>query len=139
MLIQKCKFFVVLFFVFITSRALGQNAVDVKMIFPDKEYENVFIKKLYSDTNSTSFMIWVKNEVQSHKHLVHTETIQILEGTAEMIVGKETFIIKTGDFFVIPPNTFHRVKVISTTPLKLISIQSPNFNGEDRIFEEKQQ
>lgn len=116
---------------------MAQHTIDVKTLLPDKDYDNIFIKKLYSDTNSTSFMIWVKSEVQSHKHHTHTENIHIIEGTGEMTVGKETFLIKPDDFFVIPLNTFHAVKVTSIIPLKLISIQSPIFNGEDRIFEEK--
>lgn len=137
MLIQKCRFFVVLFLIFFTSIVLAQHTIDVKTLSPDKDYDNIFVKKLFTDTNTTSFMIWVKSEVKSHKHLTHTENIHIIEGTGEMTVGKETFLIKPDDFFVIPQNTFHAVKVTSTTPLKLISIQSPIFNGEDRIFEEK--
>lgn len=137
MLIQKCKLFIVFLCVFSTSMVLAQSTIDVKALFPDKEFDNVFVKKIYSDTNTTSFVIWVKNEVKSHKHLTHTETIQILEGTAEMTIDKKIIEIKADDFFIIPQNTFHAVKVTSTTPLKLISIQSPYFNGDDRIFEEK--
>ncbi len=138
MLIQKCKYVLVLFSIFITSMVLAQHTINVNALLPEKEFENVFVKELYSDSNTTTFIIWVKHDVKSHKHLSHTENIKIIEGTGEMTVGKETFLIKPGDFFVVPPNTFHAVKVTSTTPLKLISIQSPNFNGEDRIFEEKQ-
>lgn len=137
MLIQKCRFFVVLILISFTSIVLAQHTIDVKTILPDKDYDNIFVKKLYADTNITSFMIWVKSEVKSHKHLTHTENIHIIEGTGEMTVGKKIFLIKPDDFFVIPQNTFHSVKVTSIIPLKLISIQSPIFNGEDRIFEEK--
>lgn len=136
MLIQKCSLFTL--FILLASTAFTQNIVDVSTILPDKlDYNNISVKKLYSDSNCTSFVIWVKQEVKSHKHISHTETIQILEGTAEMTVDKETFEVKANDFFVIPQNTFHAVKVTSITPLKLISIQSPIFNGNDRIFEEK--
>lgn len=138
MLIQKCKYILVLFSIFITTMVLAQHTIDLSTVQPDTAYDNILVKKTYSDTNVTSFIIWVKHDVKSHKHLSHTENIKIIEGTGEMTVGKETFLIKSGDFFVVPPNTFHTVKVTSTTPLKLISIQSPNFNGEDRIFEEKQ-
>ena len=139
MLIQKCKYILVLFSIFITTKVLAQHTIDLSTIQPDTAYDNISVKKTYSDTNVTSFIIWVKHDVKSHKHLSHTENIKIIEGTGEMTVGKETFLIKSGDFFVVPPNTFHAVKVTSIIPLKLISIQSPNFNGEDRIFEEKQQ
>lgn len=135
MLIQKCKYFLVLYSIFINSLVFAQYTIDVNTLLPEKEFENVFVKELYSDSNTTTFIIWVKHDVKSHKHLSHTENIKIIEGTGEMTVGKETFLIKSNDFFIIPQNTFHAVKVTSTTPLKLISIQSPYFNGDDRIFE----
>lgn len=135
MLIQKCKSVTFIVFIFLTSIVIGQNTIDVKTISPDTTFDNIHVKKLYSDTNSTSFLIWVKSSVKSHKHITHTETIQIIEGAAIMTIDSKTFPIKEHDFFVIPPNTYHSVKVTSPTPLKLISIQSPFFNGDDRIFE----
>lgn len=119
----------------LTSTVIAQNTVDVRSLSPNEYYENIYVKQLYSDTNCTSFLIWVKNGVKSHKHQTHTENIQIIEGEGIMTVGNEVFPIKPSDFFVIPQNTLHSVKVTSSTPLKLISIQTPQFNGDDRVFE----
>ncbi|MGE0560655.1 MAG: cupin domain-containing protein [Flavobacteriales bacterium] len=135
MLIQKCKSLTFIILMFVESIVSGQHTIDVKTLLPDTSFENIHVKKLYSDTNSTSFLIWVKSDVKSHKHVTHTETIQIIEGNALMTIEDKIFEIKENDFFVIPQNTFHSVKVTSTTPLKLISIQSPIFDGSDRIFE----
>ena len=43
-------------------------------------------------------------------------------------------VIKKGDFFTIPKNTPHGLEVRSSAPVKVLSIQSPQFKGVDRIF-----
>jgi len=60
----------------------------------------------------------------------------VIEGEGIMTVGDKTFKIKTGDYFVVPQNTYHSLKVTSKTPMKVISVQAPEFTGKDRIFEE---
>ena len=69
-----------------------------------------------------------------HKHEWHTEQVYILEGTATMRLGDSWFDIKANDYIVIPQNTLHAVKVTSSTPLKVMSIQSPYFDGSDRVM-----
>lgn len=110
---------------------------NVKKIIPEKSYENVTIQELYSDENSSYFIIWIKKDVVSHAHKEHSEGIIVLEGEGVMTVGKETFDVKLGDHFVIPKNVYHSVKVTSDIPLKVISVQSPKFEGKDRVFEKK--
>lgn len=101
---------------------------------PTEEYGNIFIEKVADDVNQTSFIIWVKDEVALHKHADHTENVYILEGKGEFTLGAETFTISKGDYFNIPPNTPHGLKVLSSTPIKVLSIQSPKFDGTDRIL-----
>ena len=50
-----------------------------------------------------------------------------------MTLGSITKEIKAGDIIFIPANTFHEVKVTSEKPLKVISIQAPEFDGTDRV------
>lgn len=111
--------------------AQKQNIIDKT---PTQEFDNILVEKLYSDENASSFVIWVKNSVKTHKHKTHTETLYVINGKGKMKVGKKKYKISKGDFLVIPKNTFHEVKVTSKTPLKVISIQAPEFLGEDRIF-----
>lgn len=118
--------------------AFAQNDVtNLKEVSPDKEYDNILVKDLYSDAKASYFVIWIKKEVKSHKHLKHTESIIVLDGEGEMTVGKKKFDIKQGDHFTIPENTFHSVIVTSKDPLKIVSVQTPEFFGKDRIFEDK--
>ena len=75
-------------------------------------------------------------EVKEHKHKFHTEQVTILQGVGEMTLGDKTFTIKKGDVIFIPKNTFHSVKSKSSIPLKVQSVQTPMFDGKDRIFKE---
>jgi len=104
-------------------------------VIPEKSFENVTIKKLHTDENSSYFVIWIKKDVASHKHADHSEGIIVLDGEGEMTIADKSFKVKQGDHFVIPENTFHSVKVTSKKPLKVVSVQAPQFSGKDRIFE----
>lgn len=101
---------------------------------PPKDFDNIHIEKIANDSNQTSFIIWVKDEVKLHKHEWHTENIYILAGKGELTLGDEKFVIGKGDYFNIPEGTPHALKVHSSNPIKVLSIQSPNFDGSDRIL-----
>ena len=93
-------------------------------------------KKLFSDSLASSFCIIIRAEVKLHKHLQHTEHVIVQEGEAIMTLGDKQFTVKKNDVIFIPKNTFHAVKVTSSIPLKVISIQTPLFDGNDRVFKE---
>jgi len=114
--------------------SFAQDIIHTKSETPDKEFENILVHTLSDDENQTSFMIWIKEGVKLHKHLEHTENIYVLKGKGEMIIGDEKLVIKKGDYFSIKKNTPHALKVLSSSPMKVISIQSPKFVGKDRIF-----
>ncbi|MCB0402214.1 MAG: cupin domain-containing protein [Flavobacteriales bacterium] len=121
---------------FICTGLFGQQAVNLSELQPETEYDNIHVKKLDTDGNSTTFMIWVKKGVKSHKHAAHSELIYVLDGEGNMTVGESTFKIGPGDYFRIPQNTFHALDVLSENAMKVISVQAPEFDGSDRIFDE---
>ena len=124
-------------FVFCVSvKAYTQNIVTTDSLKAPFGCSDVCSQKVFSSVNQTSFVIWIKTKVNKHKHLNHTELIQVLEGTGNMTLGTETFKIKQGDFILVPENTVHSVIVTSTIPLKVLSIQTPEFDGTDRIWVE---
>jgi mannose-6-phosphate isomerase-like protein (cupin superfamily) len=51
-----------------------------------------------------------------------------------MTLGKEVLIISPGDYVFIPRNTYHSV-LVKQGVLKVLSIQSPHFDGADRVWE----
>lgn len=108
-----------------------KNAEDLE---PPKEYDNIHVQKLNTAKEATSFVIWVAKSVKLHKHVFHTENIYVLGGKGEMIVGDQKFVIKKGDYFQIPKDTPHGLTVLSKKPMKVISVQSPEFHGKDRVF-----
>ena len=117
--------------------AIAVLAQDIKKLAeekPDEEFENIWVKKISDDDEQTSFVIWVKENVRLHKHEHHSENIYVLGGKGEMQINDENFVIKKGDYFNIPKNTPHGLKVLSSSPVKVLSIQSPKFEGRDRIF-----
>jgi quercetin dioxygenase-like cupin family protein len=120
-----------LFVAFIT---LAQDIVKLKDLKAEKPFDNIYVKKVSDDNHQSTFVIWVKEKVRLHRHEHHTENIYVLEGKGEMIIGDEKFVIKKGDYFNIPENTPHGLNVLSSSPVKVLSIQSPQFLGNDRIF-----
>jgi mannose-6-phosphate isomerase-like protein (cupin superfamily) len=126
-------------FVFLVLHSLivfsqNQYVINTKNIEPSNS--GLTNKTLFSDSLASSFCIIIKNEVKPHKHLKHTEHVIVQEGEGVMKLNDKEFIIKKGDIIFVPKNTIHSVIVKGKKPLKVLSIQSPNFNGEDRIMME---
>lgn len=113
------------------------NVWEGSQLTPPAEFDNVHVERIHSDERSSTFIIWVKKEVKPHKHAHHTETIVVLEGKAEMHIGEEKRVIRKGDVLMIPAGTPHSVYTISKQALKVVSVQAPEFKGEDRIWIEQ--
>ncbi|MBK7034965.1 MAG: cupin domain-containing protein [Bacteroidetes bacterium] len=122
----------ILLFCFIQTA--NAQFIDLDTIVVIDDYENVSSQKLYSDSLVSTFEIWVKKEVPLHKHEFHTEQVIVLEGEGNMRLGDEWKIIKPGDLIIIPVGTLHQVIVTSSIPLKVLSVQAPEFDGSDRVI-----
>lgn len=119
--------------------SFGQHVVNAEAIQPTEDFDNVHVVKIAGDSLATQFVIWVKDTVPTHHHVWHSETIYVLEGEAKLYIGNTMKIIKKGDLIFMPKQNNHAVKVISKEPMKVLSIQSPGFYGEDRVFEPKKE
>ena len=117
--------------------AYAQAQVNVS---PDTLKDNgsgaVQVTKLAYDSLCSTFCILIPNQVKAHFHAHHTENVVISEGTGIMRLGEREFPVKPGDVIVIPKGTVHSVRSTGTTPLKVISVQSPYFDGKDRVMVE---
>ena len=96
----------------------------------------IFNRKLFGDSLTSSFIIEIKKEVKLHRHEYHSEHVYIVSGKAEMKLGDQQIQVNSGDIIFIPKGIPHNVKVTSTAPLRVISIQSPAFDGKDRVMME---
>lgn len=124
----------ILLLTFLAFNTKAQTPTSLISIEPDTTYENIHVQQLDSDSLASTFIIWIKSEVKEHKHIHHSETIYIIEGTATIIVDGKELSVKAGDYIFVPKGTTHAVKVTSNTPLKVLSIQAPYFNGSDREY-----
>jgi mannose-6-phosphate isomerase-like protein (cupin superfamily) len=132
------KYLLIIFCFAIQSSLFSQGHVsNFNEINPIIAYDNIHVKKLSSDINSTTFAIWIKQRVKMHKHLNHIENIYVTQGSGSFYLADSIINIKSGDLIVVPNNTWHGVDVTSKTPLKVLSIQSPEFIGNDRVFKEE--
>ena len=100
----------------------------------NEDYDNISITKLSTNSDATTFAIWIKKKVKIHKHISHTEHIYVKQGKGKFQLADSLYNVKTGDLIIVPKNTWHGVIVESRNPMKVISIQSPEFFGKDRVF-----
>jgi len=132
--INMQRFLPICFALFLHQFGWGQKiSVDTLGHKMANTFENIQVKKIAEDSNQSSFIIWVKKEVKPHYHQYHSEYIHVLSGSATMQLGADTFKIQQGDIVFIPQRSIHSVKTNSTQPLKVISIQTPKFDG-DRVW-----
>ena len=131
---MKKLFFLLLIVLSLSAKA--QNFQSLDTIKAPAVYENIYSRAIASDSLVSSFVIFIKKEVKKHKHVSHSEHVYVLEGEGEMLVGEKMFKIKKGDIIFVPKNTIHALKVTSSTPVKVLSIQAPLFDGKDRVFVE---
>ena len=104
----------------------------------NEDYDNISITKLSTNSDATTFAIWIKKKVKIHKHINHTEHVYIKQGKGKFQLADSLYNVKTGDLIIVPKNTWHGVIVESKNPMKVISIQSPEFFGKDRVFKKPQ-
>ncbi len=99
-----------------------------------ESFDNIKVIQLDDADDASSFVIWVKEHVREHYHEKHTEVVYVMEGFGIMTLGDKSNPIEKGDYIFIPKGTPHSVRVTNNQTLKVISIQSPHFDGTDRHF-----
>lgn len=134
---KNCTLFVAIMFFLGCNYCANAQVVNLNEVSDNSLPEANFSKNLFNDSLSSSFLIVVKKEVKPHKHLSHSEHVVVLDGTAELLLGDKKINVKKNDVVFIPKGTIHGVKVTSSQPLKIVSIQSPYFDGTDRIWIEE--
>ena len=129
------NFFIRALFVLFWFGGFSQVHSNLNAYFPEAEFDNIHVKKITSDSLQSCFIIWIKKGVKGHFHKDHSENLVVIEGRALMTLDNEELEINAGDFINIPKGTKHSVlEVLSEIPLKVLSIQSPYFDGTDRVF-----
>jgi len=128
------KAIVTFVFTFLISIISAQTVKSVDELQPTEAFDNIHVQKIDTDSLSTTFAIWVKLKVKMHKHVNHVENVYIIEGKGDFTVSDSTYKVKEGDLIIVPKDTWHSVNVSSKKTMKVISVQSPEFKGLDRVF-----
>lgn len=131
------KLIALILFSFFCNNISAQSVINIDTVGLNTSAKNIYSRMCFGDSLTSSFCIVIKNEVKLHKHQNHSEHVVVIAGTGIMRLSDKTFNIKTGDVIFIPKNTAHAVKTTSKEPLKVMSIQAPNFDGTDRIMIEE--
>lgn len=121
--------------VFYSLSCTAQKVINLQDFGHHNTLKNIEVTKLAGDSLVTSFHISIMDTVATHKHLFHSEHVLILDGKGFLYMHDERVEISEGSFIFIPKETWHAVKVIEP-PLRAISIQAPEFNGDDRVLRE---
>lgn len=131
---MKIAFF--LLFIFSASHSFSQDTPTAAAKWSAYTNANIHVEKLNGDSLSTSFLIQVRDSVPRHYHAYHSEHIYVLSGRAEMQIDTDTVTISPGDYLFVPAKTWHGVYVPDREILRVLSIQAPEFSGEDRVLEQ---
>ena len=105
---------------------------------PEAWKENVTVVPLESSDDQSSYLIWVVDTVKPHYHADHTECIYVLEGQGTFYLGDQVMELQPGDFVMIPRGVIHSFKNKTSTKSKVLSVQTPKFDGKDRVWVEEQ-
>ena len=88
----------------------------------DIEYGEKYKKKLVFDNqNSSLTLISFKSGTERALHVdEQDEVAQIIEGEAEVTIGKDKFVLKANEMIVMPAKTPHGLKAIEDTKMLLL-------------------
>ena len=88
----------------------------------DIEYGEKYNKKLVFDNqNSSLTLISFKSGTERALHVdEQDEVAQIIEGKAEVTIGKDKFVLKANEMIVMPAKTPHGLKAIEDTKMLLL-------------------
>lgn len=118
----------------ISLSSVAQKVDNLPALKQKQPYDNVVTQTINSDSSVTSNVIWIKSEVIPHYHADHSEHVMVVEGEGQLLLGHQTFFVKPGDLVYIPKGTIHALRVTSKLPMKVLSIQTPQFDGSDRVM-----
>ena len=94
------------------------DAAHLNTITMPEAADNIHVVPVSSDDLASGFVIFVRQRVAPHFHQDHTELLYVLQGKARMMLGDQQLLLD----------------VTSETPLKVLSVQTPRFDGKDRHF-----
>ena len=66
-----------------------------------------------------------------HRHRLTEELYHVVEGSAMMTLGHETFALQPGDTVCIAPGTAHCIENTGAVPLRILCCCAPAYSHDD--------
>lgn len=90
--------------------------------------------RLAYDDNAASFLLSIPTETKMHYHATHSEHVMLIEGDGMLLMGYKTIKLKKNELIFITKGTPHKIINNGKSKLKILSIQSPFYDGTDIII-----
>jgi mannose-6-phosphate isomerase-like protein (cupin superfamily) len=97
----------------------AQWLTDPGMVAPEG-FDAMFAKIIAFEPDKTTAIVWLRYGAPDETHTNEYEKFLIVEGSCEITIGREVYIMKAGDYLTIPLFINHNVRVISEIPCKII-------------------
>lgn len=108
------------------NNALETGAVSPKDLAHEVEYQSSSIvsKQLLKKTNGNITLFAFDKDESLTEHTSPFEAvIYLVDGSIEITVGGKPFVVKAGQFIILPPNIPHGVKAIEKAKMTLTMIK----------------
>ena len=79
------------------------------------------------------FGIAIADILQStpHFHKLTAETYTVVQGTLEVSLDQNKYVLSPGDVIRIPPNVIHSARSLGSEPARIVVITLPEFSPDD--------
>lgn len=142
---QECHLSILLRLSFNFRRSMNnKSVVPLESCEPFVTKDGSLIRELLSHRNSTirkqslaEATVPPRTSTDAHYHPVSEEIYYILEGTATMVLGDRSFLVRPGDAIAIPPGIVHWLDNTGLVPLRLLCCCSPAYEHHDTVMVDK--
>lgn len=118
-----------------------KSLVSIEDCEPFVTKDGSLIRELLSHRNSTiqkqslaEAMVPPLISTDAHYHPVSEEIYFIIDGTATMFLGQQSFVVRPGDAIAIPPGVIHWIHNSGLAPLRLLCCCSPGYEHHDTVM-----
>jgi len=122
----------------------NKSVVPLESCEPFVTKDGSIIRELLSYRNSTirkqslaEATVPARTSTDAHYHPKSEEIYYILEGTATMVLGDQSFLVRPGDAIAIPPGIVHWLDNTGLAPLRLLCCCSPGYEHDDTVMFDK--
>lgn len=99
--------------------------------------ENIKVVPLFHNARSSNVLVQVRDREPLHRHIDSDITVFMLRGEGDMLLGKETRPVKTGDVIHIERGAIHAYINRGAEPAAALVVYSPAPGPKDRVLVEE--